>query len=336
MEQNQLYRYLCNGNFLVHLLQANQGLLDIPDDLKEIGWEVLPYYLPTSVRRISFRLNTSKGSFLLKLNTGQQKIHREAAACLMLYPFNCTTLTVPKINNVQTNIPLPDNESCAWLLAEWLDGMPTNNLEDEVLSGLLPQGLFHLHTLPVTSEAVEKIYAVPLPEKHTALQILRERRRAYLDQAIKISSPDLVKGFRWLQTKIERHHFTEHIAFIHGDMHIHNIKYQTNARQSEMRLFIFDWEDISVDHPLCDLANFMFSEQFSKRTLICLEKYITLYNQSNSQFGDVNQLDAWLLAAVYFARNFHWKMSTASKIEKEMFRKEAGQTLETIISSIRA
>lgn len=332
MSLANLRRRLYEKDFLNSLLWADQNRFDPPEDLKDIQWEVLPYYLPFAYPRITFHLHTKDGEYLLKLNTETIKIHREAAACRQFYSFNSPALTVPRVYAVEVQVPLHKYQSCGWLITEWVNGISAVKVADEVLVSLLPQGLLYLHEQAIDESTVETIYGLKMPGHTIALEILRKRRREYFEQVLEVCSQKLIRSIRQLEEMVCAHPFTDHLSFIHGDLHVNNIKYHQEAHEAGYRLFLFDWEDVSIDHPLCDLANLMFSDGFSRRSQQCLDAYISLVNKLPSEFGPLSLLDAWMLAAVCFARNLRWKFSTVLHDDQQKLEREAEQAIEKIIS----
>ena len=272
-----LQNRLQEKDFLKYLLQADKQPFDPPKDLKNLAWEVLPYYLPSVNPRITFHLRTDTGEYLLKLNTETHKIHREVAACRLFYTLNSPELMVPKMYAAaETQVFISKNLSCRWLIVEWVNGISATKAVDEMLVNLLPPGLLNLHRYPVNTTTVESIFGVQMPIRSEAQGILRERRREYFERALEVCPQKLVRSVQKLKDIVCTHSFTDHLTFIHGDMHVNNIKYYQESYIDGYRLFLFDWEDISVDHPLYDLANLMFSDGFSERSQKCLETYVSV------------------------------------------------------------
>lgn len=325
-----LHHRLYESRFLKRLLQADKHKFDPPSDMKDIKWEVLPYYLPSAHPRITFHLYTTEGEFLLKLNTEIHKIHREAAACQQLHQFNIPELSVPLVYAVETQVPLSQNQYCGWLITDWVNGMPAARTDDEILVNLLPPGLLNLHRLPVNDIAVEPIFEIHMPRHAKAQELLRERRIEYFEYALQVCTKKLVRGVRQLKEMVCAHLFTGHLAFIHGDLHINNIKYYQEANKDGHRLFLFDWEDISIDHPLYDLANLMFSDGFSERSQKCLEIYVSLYNQNRTEQAPLNLLDAWMLTVICFVRNLRWNL-IEFRNDQQMLERRAEKTIEKIV-----
>jgi aminoglycoside phosphotransferase (APT) family kinase protein len=333
MSLMNLQHRLHEKGFLKRLLQADKHQFDPPGDLRDIQWEVLPYYLPSTRPRITFHLYTKEGEYLLKLNTEIHKIHREAAACQLLYSLNIPELSVPLVYAVKTQVPLSQNQFCAWLITEWVSGIPADRAADEVLVKLLPSGLLNFHRHPVNDLAVERIFGRQMPRHSKAQEILRDRRREYFEHALEVCTQKLVQSVSQLEDMVCTHPFTGHLAFIHGDFHINNIKYYKVPYKDGHRLFLFDWEDISVDHPLYDLANLIFSDGFSERSQKCLETYVSFYNQKQTEHGPLNLMDAWMLTIICFVRNLRWNLSVFHK-EQQMLEREAEQTIEKIICTM--
>ena len=334
MSLENLQQRLCEKDFLEYLLRADNHPFNPPEDLREIQWEVYPYYLSSVNPRITFHLNTIQGEYLLKLNTETYKIYREAVACRLFFPLNSLELRVPRVYANETQIPLSRNQFCGWLIAEWVSGIPATNAADEILVNLLPPGLLNLHRYPVNNGNVESIFGVQMPIQAEAQDILRERRREYFKRALEVCPQKLIRSVQKLENLVCAHSFTDHLAFIHGDMHVNNIKYYQEPYIERYRLFLFDWEDISIDHPLYDLANLMFSDGFSERSRKCLETYVLLYNQQPAEFGPLNLLDAWMLTAICFVRNLRWNLSAINR-DQEMLERGAEQTIKKILNILQ-
>lgn len=318
-------------DFLKCLLQANKLPFDPPKNLKNIEWEVLPYYLPSANPRITFHLRTSEGEYLLKLNTETHKIHREVAACRLLYMLNSPELMVPKVYAAETQVFLSKKLSCGWLIVEWVNGVPATKAVDDLLVHLLPPGLLNLHRYPVNNKTVESIFSIQMPIPSEARNILLERRREYFERALEVCPQKLIQRVQKLEDLVCTHSFTDHLAFIHGDVHINNIKYYQEAYIGGYRFFLYDWEDISVDHPLYDLANLMFSDGFSERSRKCMETYVSSYNQQPSELGPLNPLDAWMLTAICFVRNLRWNLNTFNNAYK-ILESKSEQTIKNILN----
>jgi hypothetical protein len=329
-----LIQALRDRDFVRKLLLADRILPEIPTNLNEIQWEMLPPYYPTPLPRCSFRLHTSAGDYFLKLNADVGPIRREGNASNILTQKNNAVLNVPRIIDMELCPALSDQSPCAWLLREWIDAQPAIAIDLNVLAKYISEGLVYLHTFPVTSGDVQQMFAVALPEERLVLEHLRQRRRKYFDTAIEVCSSRLREALWSMQAQVDEHPFSPDVALIHGDLHMDNIKFQKNEVTGEVQLLWVDWEEVTLDHPLSDLANFILYENFSPLSLKCLEDYLLSYNQQKLSSGSTSRLDTWLLASVWLARTLGWRLRTSPTEYYVSIENEALSTLGAIAEAI--
>ena len=325
---------LYNGEFLESLLSGiNISSFDSKDTIG-IRWEEIPYFLPTTLPRSSFKLETSDGDYLLKLNCKNSQIHREGTICRILNSRNYTNLIAPQIVAMEPSIILPGNKNCGWLLTKWIKGTPVSQSNFEDITIPFTKSLIELHTTPVKNYDVQLLFSTPLPNNDIAFSILRERRRQHFNDLLNICGSYIKPSILFFQDIVDKISFSPHLSFIHGDLHINNIKKLGQKNNTGTKLLLFDWEDVSLDHPLSDLANLMFSENFSMASVNCLESYINLYNKKHSRGFPLSSIDAWLLSSVWFSRNLHWKLQSSPDETHRYIEMKASDVALTIIRAI--
>lgn len=326
----RLVQKLRDPKFLEKLLYDFGAPSGFTDENVNIQWEALPYYLPTENPRITYRIQSADGNYLLKLNTKINQIKREGVACHLLYAQKLFPLAIPYVIDMELCVELSESTSCGWLLAKWVNGHSVLTLEHDQFVRLFTQALLNLHAVPVTNDTVRQLFAVPMPGKEKALSILHERRMDSFDKAIKVCGEKLLPSISHLKRQVASYSFSPHIALNHGDLHVYNMKLESTDIQNTFRLFLFDWEDITLDHPLSDLANFMLSEKYSERALESLKTYVYLYNQKQSGNDIIFAREAWMLTSVCFVKNLCWRLQTTSVKHHQAIEHEAMETIAII------
>jgi len=321
--------------FLRKLLHTNKKSPVFPKEFPEIQWQIIPPYYPVLIPRCSFKLLTPYGNYLLKLNADTGCIRREAGANNILSDKHVNALTVPNLIDSETSLPLPENESCGWLLREWVEAKQVSGLDEHLLINLFAKGLIHLHTMPISAEDVQTIFALELPEKPVVLEYLKRRRNSYFDDLIEVSSASFSSLVSTIKADVENHDFSSHVALIHGDLHLDNIRYLENVAKHEIRLLWVDWEDVTLEHPLSDLANFMLYEKFSITSFRYMNTYIKLFNKRKVTNDRLSATDAWFLAYTWLVRVFCWKLQMAPSGEHDTIEDEAIILIKKIQEAIK-
>ena len=324
-----------NHSFLHVLLQAEKTLPDIPEDVSNIQWEILPTFYYASLPRRSFRLTTPTDIVcLLKINMDTEHIRREGLIYQWLSKQNNTSLTVPRLIDIETNLTVSDQKSCGWFLTEWVQGQPASKIPQKALVPLLSKNLAHLHSVPVTPGVVDMLYGTDLPEINTVSEHLRLQCWNHFDIAIKACrNPDLKDFLLSFQSEANSHLEFNRISIIHGDLHLENIIFQNNNPNEKKRIILVDWEDIALDHPLSDLGHMLLYVEFSPTALTCLDNYLTLMNNKLTNHAPLIALDAWFYAALWFSRRLQWELHWNQQ-DKQPIEEKAIQIAEKLLSGM--
>jgi hypothetical protein len=235
---------------------------------------------------------------------------------------------------MEPNIIISGGKNCGWLLTKWIKGTPVSQSDIEDITIPFTNSLIELHTTPVKKYDVQLLFSTLLPNDDIAFSILRERRRQHFNDLLNICGSYIKPSILFFQDIVDKMSFSPHLSFIHGDLHINNIKKLGQKNNTGTKLLLFDWEDVSIDHPLSDLANLMFSENFSMASVNCLESYINLYNKKHSRGFPLSSIDAWLLSSVWFSRNLHWKLQSSPDETHRYIEMKASDVALTIIRAI--
>jgi thiamine kinase-like enzyme len=324
------------GNLLSLLYDKSADCLSSCDFIID-AWERIPYYPQKNRLRTAYHIKIKEKQYLIKINIETERIYREGTACKILHPKNNPPyISVPKILGFNSNITLDNGLSCGWIITEWKKGLSDKRIKDNDLLDLLPKGLLHLHSIPVSEKEFEQIFCAKLPTMESGLEILHQRRIAFIDEALRICKKTFLPDFKRIRKILNSQRSIKSYSFIHGDLHINNIKLIHDDDLDRFSLLLFDWEAISVEHPIMDLANMIVAEDFSKRSFKCLDKYLEMFNKERTENEIISYKDVWIGIAICFIRNFVWQIQSGNTDNGKFDFNAVEKKLEIILATLES